>query len=201
MALVLGTMIADLLQESYGARVGMEVPQPVPFSHEHHVEGLGIDCRFCHTSVEKSPFAGMPSTETCMKCHQEIWKDSPVLAPVRESYRTGKPLAWNRVHNLPDFVYFDHSVHVQKGIPCQVCHGNVDQMPLVRKENTLYMRWCFDCHRHPGNYVAAHYHPGRAITANDLSFGKPKVGTAEKWDPHLDPSRIKQIQDCSACHR
>src|SRR4051812_21554084 len=123
-------------------------PQPVPFSHDHHVSGLGIDCRYCHTTVEKSPFAGMPETEICMGCHSQIWKDSPLLAPVRQSFAEGKPLAWTRVHDLPDFVYFNHSIHVAKGIGCETCHGRVDRMPLMRRAASLQMEWCLDCHRH-----------------------------------------------------
>src|SRR5438874_9464915 len=130
---------------------GVNVPQdqPVPFSHQHHVGGLGIDCRYCHTTVETAAFAGMPASETCMSCHSQIWKDSPLLAPVRDSFRTGKPLVWTRVHDLPDFVYFNHSIHVAKGIGCESCHGRVDQMPLMRKDASLLMEWCLHCHRHP----------------------------------------------------
>lgn len=123
--------------------------QPVPFSHDHHVSGLGIDCRYCHTSVETAASAGLPSTEICMNCHSEIWRDSPLLEPVRESYRTGQPLRWTRVHDTPDFVYFNHSIHVAKGIGCESCHGRVDRMPLMRKATAMHMEWCLDCHRHP----------------------------------------------------
>lgn len=123
--------------------------QPAPFSHDHHVNGLGIDCRYCHTSVETSSFAGIPATEVCMGCHSQIWKDSPMLEPVRESFRTGQPLAWTRVHDVPDYVYFDHSIHVAKGIGCESCHGRVDRMPLMRKAFGMQMEWCLDCHRHP----------------------------------------------------
>ncbi len=195
--LLIGWITTAIMHQWSSSQTGVGIPlaQPVPFSHEHHVEGLGIDCRFCHTSVEKSSFAGMPSTETCMKCHQEIWKDSPMLLPVRESYRTGKPIVWNRVHNLPDFVYFDHSIHVQKGIACQVCHGKVESMPLMRKENTLYMGWCMSCHEHPGHYVALHQNNQRQPpkTPTEMSY-KP-------WDPNIDPKRVKEIRNCSACHR
>src|SRR5207302_3881905 len=127
--------------------------QPIQFSHERHVAGLGIDCRYCHTSVEESSFAGIPPTETCMNCHREIWKDSPMLEAVRESYRSGRPLEWIRVHDLPDFVYFDHSIHVAKGVGCASCHGRVDDMPLTWRVATLQMDWCLDCHRQPERYV------------------------------------------------
>ena len=133
----------------------MDIPfqQPVPFSHKHHVSDDGIDCRYCHTSVEKSSFAGLPPTETCMTCHSQIWTDSPMLAPVRASFATNTPLKWNRVHDLPGYVYFNHSIHVAKGIGCSTCHGRVDQMPLTRKTETLYMKWCLDCHRNPQKYI------------------------------------------------
>src|SRR5437868_3977147 len=108
--------------------------QPVPFSHEHHVSGLGIDCRYCHTSVETSRFAGIPATSVCMNCHTYIWRDAPLLEPVRESYASNRPLEWTRVHDLPNFAYFDHSIHVQKGFGCSTCHGRVDQMPLMWRE-------------------------------------------------------------------
>src|SRR3954447_7088262 len=120
--------------------------QPVEFSHAHHVGQLGIDCRYCHTSVETSAFAGIPPTKTCMNCHQQIWVGSPMLEPVRESYRTGKSIPWERVHNLPGFVYFDHSIHVAKGVGCVSCHGRIDEMPLTYQENTLLMEWCLKCH-------------------------------------------------------
>src|SRR6266699_2560589 len=124
-------------------------PQPAPFSHQHHVAGLGIDCRYCHTSVETSSFAGIPPTKTCMNCHSQIWTGSEMLARVRESYRTGKSINWTRVHKLGEFCYFNHSVHVAKGVGCSSCHGRVDTMPLVRQEKTLLMEWCLDCHRAP----------------------------------------------------
>jgi Cytochrome c7 and related cytochrome c len=128
-------------------------PQPVPFSHQHHVAGLGIDCRYCHTSVEKSSFAGIPPTKTCMNCHSQIWTGAPLLEPVRESFRSGKSLVWTRVNDLPDFVYFDHSIHINKGVGCNTCHGPVDRMPLMYNYASLQMEWCIDCHRDPGKYL------------------------------------------------
>ncbi len=127
--------------------------QPVPFSHKHHVTDDGIDCRYCHTSVETSSFAGIPATEICMSCHSQIWSNAEILEPVRTSYRTGESLQWTRIHDLPDFVYFNHSIHINKGVGCATCHGRVDQMPLMYKENTLYMNWCVNCHRNPEKYV------------------------------------------------
>src|SRR5436190_18405299 len=137
----------------YTTRVRVPVEQPVPFSHKHHAGGIGIDCRYCHSSVEKSASAGMPSSETCMTCHSQLWTDAPMLAPVRESLVSGKPLQWRRVNDLPDFVYFNHSIHVQKGIGCSSCHGPVDQMPTVWQANTFYMKWCLDCHRQPEKFI------------------------------------------------
>src|SRR5581483_11790612 len=138
---------------SYTTMVNVPLTQPVPFSHKHHVTDDGIDCRYCHTGVENARFAGVPPTETCMTCHSQIFRDAPMLEPVRASLRENVPIRWNRVNDLPDFVYFDHSIHVQKGIGCSTCHGPVDQMPLTWKGESFYMKWCLDCHRAPQNFV------------------------------------------------
>src|SRR4051812_29009468 len=143
----------ELLRSSYVTGQGVVKKQPVPFSHQHHVAGLGIDCRYCHTSVEKSSFAGIPPTETCMTCHSQVWKDAPVLEPVRQSFATDQPIQWRRVNQTPDFVFFNHSIHVQKGIGCSTCHGAVDRMPIMWKEHSLYMRWCLDCHEAPQKFL------------------------------------------------
>ncbi len=141
---------ADRLNRSaYNTRAYVALDQPIPFSHAHHVGGLGLDCRYCHTSVEKSSFAGIPPTKICMNCHSEVWSTSPMLEPVRESFRTGQSIRWTRVHDLPDYVYFNHSIHVNKGIGCESCHGRVDRMPLTWQVNSLQMEWCLDCHRDP----------------------------------------------------
>src|SRR5437868_7661595 len=153
---VLGFMawaFAVLDRSSYNTREHMAREQPVPFSHAHHVGGIGIDCRYCHTSVETSSFAGIPPTKTCMNCHSQIWSTSPTLEPVRESFRTGRSIMWTRVNDLPDFVYFNHSIHVAKGVGCESCHGRVDRMPLMRRAATLEMQWCLDCHRHPETQI------------------------------------------------
>src|SRR6266404_6995741 len=144
---------AELNASTYATRAKVPVEQPVPFSHEHHVGGLGIDCRYCHTTVENSSFANIPPTKTCMNCHSQIWSTAPMLEPVRESIRTDKSIRWIRVHDLPDYVYFNHSIHVAKGVGCTTCHGQVNKMPLMWQENTLQMSWCLDCHRHPERYV------------------------------------------------
>src|ERR1700731_2971548 len=147
--IVLGFVPYLIDRSPYVTEANVPKVQPVPFSHKHHTAELGIDCRYCHTSVEQSSFAGLPSTETCMTCHSQIWKDAPVLEPVRASFQTGRPIQWTRVYDLPDYVYFDHSIHVNKGISCASCHGRVDEMPITWKTQPLYMRWCLDCHRHP----------------------------------------------------
>ncbi|MDB5339607.1 MAG: hypothetical protein JWN70_5226 [Planctomycetaceae bacterium] len=133
----------------YVTQVNVVREQAVPFSHQHHVRELGLDCRYCHYNVEKSSSAGLPTTEICMGCHSQVWKDAEVLRPVRESFAKGEPLLWTRVHDLPDFVYFSHKIHVAKGVGCESCHGRVDEMPLMRRAASLHMDWCVDCHRHP----------------------------------------------------
>jgi len=148
-------METALYWSSYVTHTDVVESQPIPFSHKHHVGELGLDCRYCHSVVEKSAYPGMPSTHTCMTCHSQIWKTSPILAPLRESYRTKTPLIWNRVYRLPDFVYFNHSIHIAKGIECASCHGQVEQMPLTRKHQAFYMRQCLDCHRDPQRHLGA----------------------------------------------
>jgi hypothetical protein len=176
---------------------GVEVArdQPVPFSHKHHVSDDGIDCRYCHTSVETSSFAGLPPTETCMSCHSQIWTNAAMLEPVRESFKTGKSLEWVRVHDLPDFVYFNHSIHVNKGIGCSTCHGRVDQMPLMFKVNTLYMQWCVNCHRTPEKYVRPRdqvFNPAYVTPAPDQDEIGPRLVAEYK---------IQSLTDCVTCHR
>ncbi len=154
--LLLGTTLAvayimDRGPWTTGVRVAPE--QPIEFSHKHHVKDDGIDCRYCHTGVETSSFAGLPPTETCMTCHSQIWTTAIVTAPIRESWQTGKSIEWVRVHDLPDFVYFNHSIHINKGIGCSTCHGQVNEMPLTYKVNTLNMNWCLNCHRQPERYI------------------------------------------------
>ncbi len=145
--------LALIFRSPFANRVNDPIEQPVPFSHKHHVTDDGIDCRYCHVSVETSSFADIPPTETCMTCHSQIWNQAPILAPVRESFQTGQPIQWNRVYSLPDYVFFNHSIHVAKGVGCETCHGRVDQMPLTWKANTLYMSWCLNCHNHPEQYI------------------------------------------------
>src|SRR5579884_2112049 len=175
----------------------VRVEQPVPFSHEHHVGALGLSCRYCHSTVTKSSFAGMPSTKTCMTCHSQIWTNSPILAPVRESWRSGRPIAWRRVTTLPDYVYFSHDIHVTKGVGCATCHGRVDDMTRVVQEASLQMSWCLDCHRHPEQYLRPReevfnmdYEPAGAQAA----LGRELVERYAVRDSHA-------LSECSTCHR
>lgn len=170
------------------------VEQVVPFSHQHHVQDVSIDCRYCHTSVETSSFAGIPPTETCMTCHSQILTDAPVLAPVRESFREGKPLHWNRIHDLPDFVYFNHSIHIHKGIGCASCHGPVDEMPLTWRAAPLTMQWCLDCHREPERFVRPREH------VFDMDW-KPKVDQRVLGRRLVKKYNIESETDCVICHR
>lgn len=189
-------LIMAFARSSYTTGVGVFVEQPVPFSHEHHVSGLGIDCRYCHTSVEKSSFAGIPPTETCMTCHSQIWTNAAILEPVRASFQTGRPIEWVRVHNLPDFVYFNHSIHVAKGVGCETCHGRVDQMKLTYKANSLYMEWCLECHRHPENYirpVEEIYTMGYQPQEDQVTMGRELVKAYN--------IQVKQLTNCWVCHR
>jgi len=185
------------IQSSYGTNAGLSRVQPIPFSHQHHVGILGIDCRYCHTTVEHSPFAGMPETKTCMNCHSQIWVSSQVLAPVRESYRNDRSIEWERVYNTPGFVYFDHHIHVQKGIGCSSCHGRIDQMPFTHQTPTLLMEWCLDCHRHPERQIR----PRDQVfnMAYEPPADQHDLGMRLMEDHHIRDAR--QLTSCSTCHR
>jgi len=178
----------------YGTRQGEELQQPVMFDHRHHVVDDAIDCRYCHQSVERGASAGIPSTSLCMNCHAQVWNKSPRLERVRQSYFTGKPIAWVRVHQLPDFVYFNHSIHVTKGVACETCHGRVDKMASIYQASPLTMGWCLDCHRDP----APNLRPREAITA--MGWTAPADPAAQgrelmkKYDIHTRTS-------CTTCHR
>lgn len=149
----LALTLNELQRSPYVTKQGERLEQPVPFSHQHHVAGLGLDCRYCHTSVESSSFAGIPPTKTCMNCHSEIWTNADILEPVRASYRNNTPIWWTKLHDLPDYVYFNHEIHVNKGIGCASCHGPVDEMPLTYAHASLQMEWCLDCHRNPAKNI------------------------------------------------
>lgn len=175
--------------------LGEPVAQPIPFSHKHHVGDDGIDCRYCHTTVETAAYAGLPSSGICMSCHSQLYTRQAVLQPLRESVVTGRPIAWQRVHQLPDFVFFNHGVHVRKGVACFECHGRVDQMPLTWRTSPLLMEWCLDCHRSPER----HLHPPSQVTA----MPPPPVSAAQRQtlvaQAHLHDQRRRT--DCSTCHR
>jgi hypothetical protein len=147
--IALGVTLDQLQRSPWVTRQGQRPDQPVPFSHKHHVEGLGLQCQYCHTQVEKAAYAGIPPTKTCINCHAQIWTNADLLEPVRQSWATGASIQWIRVHDLPDYVYFNHEIHVNKGIGCASCHGRVDEMPLMYQQNTLQMEWCLNCHRNP----------------------------------------------------
>jgi hypothetical protein len=184
----------EINRSPYATRAFEAREQPVPFSHAHHVGGIGIDCRYCHTTVDRSARAGIPPTKTCMNCHAQIWKDSPVLEPVRASLRNGTSIEWTRVHDLPDFAYFNHSVHVNSGIGCSTCHGRVDRMPLTWQEKSLLMEWCLDCHRQPEKYVRPRsevYNIAYEPPADQLELGRRLV---EEYG-------IRTRTSCSTCHR
>ncbi len=148
--IALGVTLDQLQRSPWVTRQGQRADQPVPFSHKHHVQGLGVQCQYCHISVEKSSYAGIPPTKTCINCHSQIWTNAQLLSPVRQSWATGESIRWIRVHDLPDYVYFNHSIHVNKGIGCASCHGHVDEMPIMYQQNSLQMEWCLNCHRNPG---------------------------------------------------
>jgi hypothetical protein len=189
-------LLAAINRSAYNTQVGVARDQPVPFSHARHVGGNGIDCRYCHTSVTESSFAGIPPTETCMTCHSQILPDAPMLEPVRESFRTGKPLQWTRVHDLPKFVYFNHSIHIAKGVGCATCHGQVDKMPLMWKTQSLQMEWCLQCHRNPEKFIRPREH------VFDMNW-KPEGDQIELGTKLVSEYKInvKQLTNCSICHR
>jgi Cytochrome c7 and related cytochrome c/Class III cytochrome C family len=186
--------VTEINLSSYMTRVQMPRDQPVPFSHKHHVSGLGLDCRYCHTSVETSAFAGMPPTETCITCHSQIWSDSPMLEPVRASWRENQSIHWARVHDLPGFVYFNHSIHINKGIGCQTCHGRVDLMPLMWKVNSLHMGWCLDCHRNPERFIR----PKSAVFQMDYQPPQDQESLGKKL---VAEYKVRKLEDCYTCHR
>lgn len=174
--------------------VGYMPAQPVPYSHDLHVSQLGIDCRYCHTTVETAAFAAIPPTQTCMNCHQTIRADSPKLLPIRESHATGQPVPWVKVHDLPDYVYFDHSAHVARGVGCVSCHGRVDKMEVVYQAEPLSMAWCLDCHRAPER----HLRPRDFVTQLDWvpAEDQLELGRRLRRENDINPST-----DCSTCHR
>lgn len=185
----------EVYRSPYWTGVSVPVGQPVLFSHRHHAGDLKLDCRYCHVSVERTSFGGLPPTQTCMTCHSQIFTNSPLLQPVRDSYASGRPIRWNRVHDLPDYVYFNHAIHVNKGVGCSTCHGQVNEMPLVSKTQTLFMEWCLGCHRQPD----ASLRPTSEVFNLNWQPSKeqPLEGARLARDFHLDTAHLT---NCSVCH-
>lgn len=181
-------------RSGYMTGVSVARQQPVQFSHRHHAGELGIDCRYCHGAVERTASAGVPPTQTCINCHAQIWSQSAFLEPVRASFRTDRSLEWIRVHDLPDFVYFDHSIHVAKGVGCVTCHGRVDEMNQIYKVATLQMSWCLDCHRHPERYVR----PRERVFDMAWHPDGPQEALGRQLVLAYD---IHTRTDCDTCHR
>jgi hypothetical protein len=205
-----GVGLAAFYRSDYTTGRNAIVEQPVPFSHLHHVNQLGIDCRYCHTAVENSAHAGLPPTKTCMNCHQQMWAGAELLEPVRKSYKTNVPIEWNKVHNVPHYVYFNHSIHVAKGVGCVSCHGRIDNMPLVFQSKTLLMEWCLDCHRAPENHLRPKsevfnigWKPEDGAIDPDTHLPFPKtqaeLGRVLKEKYHVRDD--KMLTNCSICHR
>lgn len=177
--------------------VGQPVTQPIAFSHKHHVGDVGLDCRYCHTGVETGAVAKLPTLATCMTCHSQLYRDAPMLAPLRKAWTDADaPLAWQRVHDLPDFVYFDHSVHVAGGVGCSSCHGRVDRMPLTWRTASLKMKWCLDCHRAPERVLR----PREQVFAMDW---RPPPDQAQRGRRLLNAYGIdkRRLIECGTCHR
>ncbi len=190
-------ILAVYFRSNYFRQINVAIEQPVAFSHQLHNGVLGIDCRYCHVSVNQSYFANIPATETCMTCHSQIKTYSPKIAPVIQSYATGQPILWNKVHRVPDFVYFNHSIHVNKGVGCSTCHGQVNEMPVVWQQQAMYMGWCLNCHRNPEQYVRPRdevYNMEYVAPANQAALGRQLV--AEYGIMPAD-----QLTNCWVCHR
>jgi len=182
-------------------RAGYQPVQPVPFSHQIHAGQLGLDCRYCHNGVEKSWFANIPGASTCMNCHNQVLKDDPRLKIVRDSAETGQPIAWVQIHKVPDYVYFNHEVHVRRGMGCDACHGRIDQMDEVRHDKSFSMSFCLDCHRDP----AANIRPVDKVTTLGWQWSTNAAEAAQLQQTEgkklVDHMRVESLQSCSACHR
>ena len=195
-AIALVTLVTLLVWRTRAyEELGEPIAQPIPFSHKHHVGDDGIDCRFCHTTVETEAHAGLPSTAVCLGCHSQLFRDQAILAPLHESTAKGQPVPWRRVHVLPDFVYFNHSVHVAKGVGCVECHGRVDQMPIEWRAQPLQMQWCLACHRDPAPHLRP---PGQVFTLDAPRASPAQAGMLARA-AHLESTR--RMTDCSTCHR
>ena len=175
----------------------LEKQQPVQFSHKHHVGDDGIDCRYCHQTVETTASAGMPATQTCMNCHSQLFADQPYLEPIRASFRDNKPIEWQRVHDLPEYAYFNHSIHIAKGVGCSTCHGQIDNMPAVFQENTLQMEWCIACHRAPEKFIR----PKSEVFNMQWQDGDIDEGERAKLKADYKIRSKEMMTSCSTCHR
>ncbi|MFQ3661177.1 MAG: cytochrome c3 family protein [Chloroflexaceae bacterium] len=190
-------ILAVYFRSNYFRQINVAIEQPVAFSHQLHNGVLGIDCRYCHVSVNQSYFANIPATETCMTCHSQIKTYSPKIAPVIESYATGKPIEWNKVHRVPDFVYFNHAIHVNKGVGCSTCHGQVNEMPVIWQQQAMFMGWCLNCHRNPEQYLRPRdevYNMEYVAPANQVALGRQLVAEYGIMPPD-------QLTNCWVCHR
>ena len=194
---LVGWIVYTLMRSSWVTKQNEFVEQPIQFSHAHHVGGEGIDCRYCHTSVEKSAFAGIPPTKTCMNCHSQLWTTAPILEPIRASLRDDRPVEWIRVNDLPDFVYFNHQIHIRQGVGCATCHGRVDRMPLVYQAQTLQMEWCLNCHRAPEQYLRPRnqvFNMAYEAPSNQLELGL-------RLKREYNVATVQHLTSCSVCHR
>ncbi len=197
LVLFLGWVVFTLMRSSWATGQDEFIEQPVQFSHAHHVGGMGLDCRYCHTSVENAAFAGIPPTKTCMNCHTQIWANAPILEPVRASFRDNTPMTWIRVNDLPDFVYFNHQIHVKQGVGCETCHGPVDEMPLTYQAESLLMEWCLECHREPEKFLRPRsevFNMKYQAPANQLELGL-------RLKQEYNVAGAQHLTSCSVCHR
>lgn len=223
---LIGLAVAAYSRSPYNTKVEVPLNQPIPFSHQHHVSELGLDCRYCHTSVEKSAYAGLPPTETCMSCHSQIWTNSPLLEPVRKSYEQNTPIEWNKVNTVPQFVNFNHSIHVARGVNCNQCHGPVNDMQITFKGRSFQMQWCLQCHRAPEKYL---YHDDESSSPRTQVFNlymklqekgvdgltprEQKLVKGEEQESNAAEDvaagkkivnslgiKVQQLADCSVCH-
>jgi hypothetical protein len=194
---IVGTVVFASMRSGWATKQNEIVEQPIQFSHLHHVGGEGFDCRYCHTSVENSSFAGIPPTKTCMNCHSEIWANAPILEPVRASLRDNKNLTWIRVNDLPDFVYFNHQIHIHQGVGCATCHGPIDKMPMVYQAKSLLMEFCLDCHRAPEKYLRPRsevFNMAYQAPANQIELGL-------QLKKEYNVASVQHLTSCSVCHR
>ncbi len=197
LVLFVGWVVFTLMRSSWATGQDEFIKQPIQFSHAHHVGGMGLDCRYCHTSVENSSFAGIPPTKTCMNCHTQIWANAPMLEPVRASFRDNTPLTWIRVNDLPDFAYFSHQIHVKQGVGCATCHGPVDEMPLTYQATSMLMEWCLECHREPEKFLRPRsevFNMKYEAPANQLELGL-------RLKKEYNVAGAEHLTSCSVCHR